>query len=195
MAGNDKNATLEDRLERLEKLIINMCEKSVGLEIKENNAGTSSHVPETQNVEHEKSGFHQIKMKEGDRHKTAFITPLGLYQFKVMPFGLCNAPATFQRCMNTIFADLWYKGVCVYVDDIVLYTKTREEHLELLRTVLGRLAAAKLYVNKEKCQFMKEDIQYLGFIIKGGKAHPDPKKLEVITRVKTPTDLTELRRF
>jgi Reverse transcriptase (RNA-dependent DNA polymerase) len=83
-----------------------------------------------------KSGYHQIVINKSDRDKTAFVTPTGLYRFKVMPFGLCNAPATFQRMMDNLFAAYRFKGVAAYLDDIVIYSNTFEGMMELLKMVL-----------------------------------------------------------
>ena len=99
------------------------------------------------------SGYHQIAVKEEHIHKTAFRTQLGQWEFIVMPFGLCNAPATFQRLMNKIFTKEIGDFVCVYLDDILIFSRSIEEHLEHLRRVLTRLRESKLYAKLHKCEF------------------------------------------
>ena len=101
------------------------------------------------------SGYWQVEMDRSDQEKTAFIVKQGTYEFTVMPFGLTNAPATFQRLMNQVFNGMLYKGVIVYLDDINIYSKTFDEHLEKLQEVLQRLQAAGLKLGPDKCHFLK----------------------------------------
>ncbi|KRY16906.1 Retrovirus-related Pol polyprotein from transposon, partial [Trichinella britovi] len=102
------------------------------------------------------SGYWQVEVAEPDREKTAFSTPMGLFQFRVMPFGLCNAPATFQRLMENALRGLTFKGCLVYLDDIIVYGRTEEEHLERLEGVLSRLQSVGLKIKPEKCQLMRQ---------------------------------------
>ena len=111
-------------------------------------------------------GYHNIRIKEGDEWKGAIATNEGLYEPKVMYFGMTNSPATFQALMNLIFADLIAQGeVAVYMDDILIYTAELDHHHEVVRKVLRRLEQYDLYLKPEKCEFEQQEIEYLGMII------------------------------
>ena len=142
-----------------------------------------------------KSGYHQVRMAEKDREKTAFITPFGLYQSVVMPFGLCNAPATFQRLVDSVFDKYIGHGVGVYIDDIVIYADSAEKHDDILDMVLRALIRNGLFLNIKKSMFGYRRVRYLGMIVDGNGIHPDPAKVALVSRLQPPEDVTGLRRF
>src|SRR5438132_11464378 len=111
------------------------------------------------------SGYWQIAMRESDKKKTAFITKYGTYEFNVMPFGLCNAPATFQRLMNQIYKGIAYKYVVVYLDDTNVFSQRFEDHIQHLKEVFTRIRKAGLKLNLEKCTFWMKQLLFLGHII------------------------------
>jgi len=117
-----------------------------------------------------RNGYNNIRIKEGHKHKLAFQTPLGLFEPLVMYFGMTNAPRAFQSLMNEIFRDMITKGsLVVYLDDILIYSKTIEQHREIVREVLNRLKTHDLYLKPEKCEFEKLQTEFLGLIISEGK--------------------------
>ena len=142
-----------------------------------------------------KSGYWQIVVEPSDRHKTAFITREGLFEFVVMPFGLTSAPATFQRLMDTLLGDLLYKTVMVYLDDIVIYTKTWEEHLAMLDEVFQRLRAAGLKASPSKCEIAQEQLLYLGHMVTREGILPDPSNVQAILHAAPPVDVTGIKSF
>ena len=103
-----------------------------------------------------RDGYHQIPMAPGDRHKTAFTCRYGTYQFTVMPFGLSTAPATFQRMMNRVFFELLDEGVLCYLDDLLIYSKSIQQHKQTLRKVFSILAKYKLHIKESKCHLFLE---------------------------------------
>jgi uncharacterized protein YqgQ len=141
------------------------------------------------------SGYWQVMMAPEDRQKTAFQFEQGYYEFKVMPFGLTNAPATFQRLMDSILRDLIGDFVQVYLDDIIIYSRTWEEHMEHIETIFQRLEKAGLKLGRDKCDFAQKEIDFLGHIVNREGIKPDPKKLELIQNWKPPTNKSEIRSF
>jgi hypothetical protein len=142
-----------------------------------------------------RAGYHQICMRPEDEEKIAFKTHHGHFQFWVMPFGLSNAPATFQCVMNSVFAPFLHKFVIVFLDDILVYSDSWSAHLDHLRQVLSTLQQAQLFAKLSKCQFGKTSIHYLGHIISDTGVSTDPNKTEVMRRWHVPINQTELWGF
>lgn len=126
------------------------------------------------------SGFHQIRMTLADEHKTAFKTHHSHFQFRVMPFGFTNAPATFQCLMNSIFAPFMIKFVLVLMDDILIYSKSLAEHVDHLKLVFQVLLDNKLFIKFSKCAFAQHQIEYLGHVISDKGVATDPSKTTAI---------------
>ncbi|KAM0730323.1 Retrovirus-related Pol polyprotein from transposon 17.6 [Formica fusca] len=141
------------------------------------------------------SGFHQIKMNREDGHKTAFTTPFGHYEFDRMPFGLKNAPATFQRLMDLVLTGLQGKELFVYMDDIVIYATSLEEHERKYNALIERLREANLKLQPDKCEFLKTEVTYLGHVISKDGVKPDPKKLEAVQRFPRPKTPKNIKQF
>ncbi len=141
------------------------------------------------------SGYWQVPMDPESREKTAFTTHSGLYEFTVMPFGLCNAPATFQRLIETVLAGLTRSACMAYIDDILVIGKTYDEHLENLELVLDRLRKAGLKLKPGKCDFGKGEVTYLGYVVSRNGLAPDPRKVTAIQEFPQPIDLKSLRSF
>lgn len=142
-----------------------------------------------------KSGYYQIPMCPEDKEKTAFITPVGFFEFNRMPQGLSGAPATFQRLMEKTVGDMNLLEVLVYLDDVIVFGRTLEEHEERLEKVLKRLHDEGLKLSMEKCQFYQPSVNYLGHIVSEEGVATDPKKLDAVTSWPRPTNVTELRSF
>ncbi|KAA0724940.1 Retrovirus-related Pol polyprotein from transposon 412 [Triplophysa tibetana] len=142
-----------------------------------------------------RSGYYQLPMAEEDKEKTAFICPLGFFQFERMPQGITGAPATFQRLMEKAVGDMHLLQVIVYLDDIIVFGSTLEEHEERLLKVLDRLRECGLKVSIDKCQFCQSKVRYVGHIVSAAGVSPDPAKIEAVTKWKMPTDLKSLRSF
>ncbi|GJS66132.1 putative reverse transcriptase domain-containing protein [Tanacetum coccineum] len=138
-----------------------------------------------------RSGYHQLRVQEDDILKTAFKTRYRHFEFTVMPFGLTNAPAVFMDLMNIVCKPYLDKLVIVFIDDILIYSKTQEEHVEHLRLVLELLKKEKLYAKFSKCDFWLRKVQFLGHVINGNGIHVDPSKIETVKNWKAPRTPTE----
>ena len=142
-----------------------------------------------------RSGYHQVRMKPEDVHKTAFRTHDGLYEFLVMPFGLCNAPATFQSLMNDVLRPFLRRFVLVFFDDILLYSSSWADHLRHLRAVLSELRHHRLFVKRSKCAFGVASVSYLGHIISEQGVAMDPAKVQAVLDWPVPRSARAVRGF
>ncbi|XP_037424582.1 uncharacterized protein LOC119289334 [Triticum dicoccoides] len=142
-----------------------------------------------------RSGYHQIRIVPGEEHKTAFKVHHGLYEFRVIPFGLTNAPASFQAAMNKLFAHLLRKYVLVFMDDILIFSATLEEHLQHLQEVFRILHENQFYVKMSKCSFAQQELEYLGHIISAEGVKTDPAKIQSVQKWPTLTNIKQVRGF
>lgn len=141
------------------------------------------------------SGYWQVEIDPKDKPKTAFITRQGLFEFNVLSFGLCNAPSTFQRLMDLVLADLQWTTCLVYLDDIIIFGKTFQEHLNRLDQVLLKLQSANLKVKPSKCDLFSTQVCYLGHVISTEGVKADPAKVEAVRGWPAPRNQTEVRSF
>ena len=142
-----------------------------------------------------RSGYHQVEMDKTSQQYTAFATASGLYEFCVLPFGLCNAPSTFQRLMHQVLHGLDWNICLIYLDDIIIFSRTFEEHLSRLRLVLDRLRAAKLTLNPSKCFFGQQSVLFLGHLISQNGVQPNPAKTQVVRDFPRPHNVKDIRAF
>nr|AAN01260.1 Putative retroelement [Oryza sativa Japonica Group]AAP53141.1 retrotransposon protein, putative, Ty3-gypsy subclass [Oryza sativa Japonica Group] len=142
-----------------------------------------------------RSGYHQLRIKEEDIPKTAFTTRYGLFECTVMSFGLTNAPAFFMNLMNKVFMEYLDKFVVVFIDDILIYSRTKEEHEEHLRLALEKLREHQLYAKFSKCEFWLSEVKFLGHVISAGGVAVDPSNVESVTNWKQPKTVSEIRSF
>ncbi|GJS71245.1 putative reverse transcriptase domain-containing protein [Tanacetum coccineum] len=142
-----------------------------------------------------RSGYHQLRIREEDIPITAFRTRYGHYEFQVMPFGLTNAPAIFMDLMNHVCKPYLDKFVIVFIDDVLIYSKNKEEHGEHLKTILNLLRSENLYVKFSKCNFWLDSVQFLGHVIDSNRVHVDLTKIEAIKNWAASTTPTEVRQF
>ena len=141
------------------------------------------------------SGYWQVEVDEQDRAKTAFCTSEGLFEFRVMPFGLCNAPATFQCLMNLTLAGLQFSNCLVYIDDVIVLGRNFEDHLANLCLVLGRLREAGLRIKPSKCALFQKQVLYLGHIVSREGITTDPSKTDRIAKWPTLSCVSDVQRF
>ena len=141
------------------------------------------------------SGYWQVEVDVADREKTAFTTRHGLFEFQVMPFGLCNAPGTFQRLMEFVLAGLQWQTCLVYLDDFIVYGRDFDEHLERLREVFHRFRQAGLKLKPSKCFLLRPRVPYLGHVISAEGVSTDPAKIEAVQQWPVPLKVTDVRSF
>jgi hypothetical protein len=128
-----------------------------------------------------RSGHHQMKIRECDIPKTAFVTKYGHYEFNVVSFGLTNAPAYFMNMMNKVFMEELDKFVVVFIDDILIYSESTEEHAKDLRVVLERLRQNQVYAKFSNCEFWLEKVAFLGHVLTADGVAVDPEKIEAVS--------------
>ena len=142
-----------------------------------------------------RTGFHQIRIAEGDIEKTAFRTRYGSFEYMVLPMGLCNAPGTFMQLMNDTFRDLLDKTVLVFLDDILVFSRTKEEHLVHVREVLLRLRKQQLYAKRSKCEFLRSEVEFLGHRIGANGLSVSQDKVQSVREWPTPKNVHDVRSF
>ena len=143
-----------------------------------------------------KSGYHQVEVLKEHKCRTAFtVGPLGFWEFNRLPFGLSNAPATYQRLIEQCLGDLNMKICAIYLDDLIIFSSTLEEHLERLDIVLRRLKECNLKLNLKKCKFLQTKVKYVGHIVSENGVEADPEKIEKIRNWPTPKNAEEVRQF
>ena len=142
-----------------------------------------------------KSAFNLIRMKEGEEYKTAFRTPWGLYEFLVMHFGMCNAPATFQRLINNVLREYLDIFCVVYLDDILVYSKNVNEHEKHVRLVFKALRKYHLKVGLDKCKFDATEVRFCGYIITTEGIRMDPKKVSAVLEWNPPSTVKQIQEF
>jgi len=141
------------------------------------------------------SGYHQIPVHKDDVQKTCFTTAVGNFEYSVMPFGLCNAPSTFQRAMAQVLTGLQFKCCLVYIDDVIVYSKSFAEHTQHLQAVLERFRQANIKLKPTKCQICKDEVKYLGHVISKDGVHVDKSSTDAVRKMKVPTTIPEVRSF
>jgi len=142
-----------------------------------------------------KDGFHLIRVRKGDEWKTAFRTRYGHYQYRVMPFGLVNPPATFQTMMNEILREFLDQGVVVYIDDILIYSKTIEAHIILVRKVLQKLRKYRMAISLEKSVFHVKKVDFLGYVVATDGVTMNEKKVESVKAWRAPASVKDVQNF
>ena len=141
------------------------------------------------------SGYWQVEMGEDDKTKTAFCTKYGLFQFKVMLFGLCNVPRTFERLMETVLKGMQWERAVQYLDDIIIFSETFKEQMQRMEEILMRLNKANLMLKPSKCHFFKIQVEFLGHIISQRGVETDPKKIKNVKEWPIPRIVKDVRSF
>ena len=143
-----------------------------------------------------KSGYYQVEIEETHKERTAFtVGPLGFFEYNRMPFGLSNAPATYQRLMEDCLGDLHLNICLVYIDDLIVFSKSFEEHIRRLELVLHRLGECGLKLAPQKCEFFKRKVKYVGHVVSEQGIEADPEKVDKIKHWPTPTNPEQVRQF
>ena len=140
-------------------------------------------------------GYHQVRIAPEDIHKSAFNTRYGSYEFLVLPFGLTNAPSSFMRLMNNVLSEYLDKFVVVFLDDVLIYSKSEADHVQHVEMVLNKLRAANLHVKMSKCKFAQSSTTFLGYVVSAEGLKVDPRKIAAVADWPTPTDLHSVRSF
>ena len=141
------------------------------------------------------SGYWQLPMSEVDKKKTAFVTTHGLYQFRVMPFGLCNAGACFERLMECVLAGLNWQICLLYLDDVIVFARSFEEHLKRLEQVISKIQESRLKISPGKCSFLQKEVTFLGHVVSGDGISTDPAKITAVKDWPTQKSVQEVRSF
>ena len=142
-----------------------------------------------------RSGYWEIEMSEDSKEKTTFITHNGLYEFNVLPFGLCNSPATFQRLMTHALRGLEWEICLVYIDDLIIFLRTFDDHMLNLEKVLKCLLEANVRLKPSKCYFVQSEVEYLGYIVSAERLSPNSQKIKAVKEFPTPTNTTVVKAF
>ena len=142
-----------------------------------------------------RTGFHQIRVADADIEKTAFRTRYGSFEYLVLPMGLCNAPGTFMQLMNDTFRDMLDKSVLVFLDDILIFSRTKEEHEQHVRQVFERLREQKLYAKRSKCEFFRDEVEFLGHRIGANGLSVSQDKISAVRDWPAPKNVSEVRSF
>ena len=142
-----------------------------------------------------KNGYHLIRIKKGDEWKTVFRCRYGLFEYLIMPFGLMNAPATFQAMINHIFRDLLDQGTIAFMDDLMVHASTKEKHDEIALEVLRRLRENRLCIAPDKCEWSKDRVEFLGYMISGDGVEMTDEKIETLKNIKPVNSLKEVQCF
>ena len=143
-----------------------------------------------------KSSYYQVEIEEAHKERTAFtVGPLGFYEFNRLPFGLCNSPATFQRIMETCLGDLNMQICVIYLDDLIVFSDTFEEHMERLELIFNRLRQYNLKLAPQKCVFCKTEVDYVGYTVSERGISADPQKIDKVRNWPTPKNPDDVRQF